>query len=53
MSYLIEEKLREAACLGDIESVQGLISQHVNINAQNRINGWYVITAVKISLCTC
>lgn len=40
MSYLIEEKLREAACLGDIESVQGLISQHVNINAQNRINGW-------------
>lgn len=37
---MAEEKLREAACLGDIEAVQSLIAQNVNVNSQNIINGW-------------
>ncbi|XP_048762857.1 ankyrin repeat domain-containing protein 40-like [Ostrea edulis] len=36
-----EEQLREAACIGDLESVKSLIeSSGVNINSQNKINGW-------------
>ncbi|XP_044732958.1 ankyrin repeat domain-containing protein 40-like [Chrysoperla carnea] len=34
-----EEKLREAACLGDIEAIDILI-QETNINARHEINGW-------------
>lgn len=40
MSGILEEKLREAACIGDIEAVQALIAQNVNINSQNFVNGW-------------
>ena len=36
----MEEKLREAACHGDIESIQSLIRLGVNINDQNKMNGW-------------
>jgi len=36
-----EEKLREATCYGDIESVQKLVGKGVNVNSQNKINGWY------------
>lgn len=35
-----EEKLREAACFGDIEGVKELISRGVNTNSQHDINGW-------------
>ena len=36
-----EEKLREAACVGDLESVKTLIeSSNVQINGQNKVNGW-------------
>jgi len=36
----MEEKLREAACFGDIEGVKELISRAVNVNSQHDINGW-------------
>lgn len=36
----LEEKLREAACFGDIEGVKELISRGVNTNSQHDINGW-------------
>lgn len=36
-----EERLREAACTGDIESIKTLIeSSAVNVNSQNKVNGW-------------
>ncbi|XP_066140522.1 ankyrin repeat domain-containing protein 40-like [Euwallacea fornicatus] len=37
---ILEEKLREASCVGDIEAVQVLLSQNVNLNSQNPVNGW-------------
>lgn len=40
MANIAEEKLREAACIGDLEALQTLISQNVNINSQNSVNGW-------------
>jgi len=36
----LEEKLREAACFGDIDGVKELLSRNVNVNAQHDINGW-------------
>jgi len=36
----LEEKLREAACFGDIDGVKELIAHGVNVNAQHEINGW-------------
>ena len=39
---LDEEKLREAACYGDLDAVKTLIMKGVNVNAQHSINGWLV-----------
>jgi len=36
----LEEKLREAACFGDIDGVKELLAHGVNVNAQHEINGW-------------
>ncbi|CAH0385197.1 unnamed protein product [Bemisia tabaci] len=36
----LEEKLREAACIGDLEAIITLIKEGVNPNAQHLINGW-------------
>nr|XP_006125158.1 ankyrin repeat domain-containing protein 40 isoform X1 [Pelodiscus sinensis] len=36
----LQERLREAAALGDLEEVQRLVEFGVNINSQNEINGW-------------
>lgn len=36
----LEEKLREAACFGDIDGVKELITKGVNVNSQHDINGW-------------
>ncbi|KAK9883076.1 hypothetical protein WA026_001278 [Henosepilachna vigintioctopunctata] len=36
----LEEKLREAACVGDRETVEKLLSQDININSRHNINGW-------------
>nr|XP_034954896.1 ankyrin repeat domain-containing protein 40-like [Zootoca vivipara] len=35
----LEERLREAAALGDLEEVQTLLDKGVEVNAQNEING--------------
>ena len=36
----MEEKLREAACFGDLDGLQALIRQGADINSQHKINGW-------------
>jgi hypothetical protein len=35
-----EEKLREVACIGDVEGLLSLIGKGVDVNSQNNINGW-------------
>ena len=35
----LEEKLREAACFGDIDGVKDLVAKGVNVNSQHDING--------------
>ncbi|XP_053157759.1 ankyrin repeat domain-containing protein 40-like [Hemicordylus capensis] len=40
MSSHLEERLREAAALGDLQEVQALLRLGVEVNAQNEINGW-------------
>lgn len=36
----MEEQLREAACLGDIESVCEIVTKGTDVNAQHEMNGW-------------
>lgn len=36
----LQERLREAAALGDIDEVRSLVESGVNVNSQNEINGW-------------
>nr|XP_008102731.1 PREDICTED: ankyrin repeat domain-containing protein 40 [Anolis carolinensis] len=36
----LQERLREAAALGDLEEVQRLLAFGVDVNSQNEINGW-------------
>eukprot|EP00095_Tigriopus_kingsejongensis_P001698 maker-scaffold1305_size49401-snap-gene-0.16 protein:Tk01698 transcript:maker-scaffold1305_size49401-snap-gene-0.16-mRNA-1 annotation:"ankyrin repeat domain 40" len=36
----MEEKLREAACFGDLDSLTTLLNKGADINAQHKINGW-------------
>ncbi|XP_048347449.1 ankyrin repeat domain-containing protein 40-like [Sphaerodactylus townsendi] len=36
----LQERLREAAALGDLEEVQRLVDFGVDVNSQNEINGW-------------
>ena len=45
MSALLEQKeqqerLREAAALGDIREVQKLVESGVDVNSKNEVNGW-------------
>lgn len=40
--HILEEKLRESACVGDVETVQLLLHKGVDVNAMHEINGWYV-----------
>ena len=35
-----EEKLREAACYGDLDTIRILVKKGVDVNAQHSINGW-------------
>ena len=37
-----EEKLREAACYGDWEAIERMITndKDIEINSQNKVNGW-------------
>ena len=36
----MEEKLREASCFGDLDSLVLLLQQGADVNAQHKINGW-------------
>lgn len=36
----LQERLREACAIGDIDEVKNLVESGVNINSQNEINGW-------------
>ena len=36
----MDESLREAACAGNLLAVKKLLSNGVNINSQNSMNGW-------------
>lgn len=36
----LQERLREASAIGDIDEVQTLVESGVNVNSQNEINGW-------------
>lgn len=49
---LDEEKLREAACYGDLEAIKTLLKKGVNINSQHSINGWYDKRFLKFLLTT-
>lgn len=40
MANVLEEKLREASCIGDLEAVEILVFRNVNVNSQNPVNGW-------------
>ena len=35
-----EEKLREAACIGDEDTVRMLLEKGTNVNSQHAMNGW-------------
>ena len=37
----MDELLREAACLGNLDAVQKLLEKGASINSQHSINGWY------------
>lgn len=37
---ILEEKLREAACIGDIDAVAELLAKGIDPNAKHKINGW-------------
>ena len=36
----MDEKLREAACHGDLDALNYLIGQGANVNDQHKLNGW-------------
>ncbi|XP_051995115.1 ankyrin repeat domain-containing protein 40-like isoform X2 [Xyrauchen texanus] len=36
----LQERLREASAIGDIDEVKTLVDSGVNVNSQNEINGW-------------
>ena len=40
VGFVMEESLREAACVGDLASVTKLIQAGVDVNSANKINGW-------------
>ena len=39
-SLNLEESLRETACSGDLGKVEVLVRAGVNVNSQNKVNGW-------------
>lgn len=36
----LQERLREASAIGDVDEVRTLVESGVNVNSQNEINGW-------------
>jgi len=39
---LLEERLREAVCIGDTDVVQDLVNLGVDVNARQSVTGWYL-----------
>lgn len=40
MERVLEERLREAVCVGDTDAVQDLVNLGVDVNTRS-VNGWY------------
>ena len=36
----MEEKLREAACHGDVQAIETIISNGIDVNSKHKMNGW-------------
>lgn len=36
----MEEKLREAACFGDLDALNTLLTSGADVNSRHKINGW-------------
>ena len=36
----MEENLREAACNGDIEALESILTNGIDVNSKNKMNGW-------------
>lgn len=39
---VLEERLREAVCVGDTDAVQDLVNLGVDVNARQPVGGWYL-----------
>lgn len=37
---VLEERLREAVCVGDTDAVQNLVNLGVDVNARQAVSGW-------------
>lgn len=37
---ILEERLREAVCVGDTDAVQDLVNLGVDVNARQPVSGW-------------
>lgn len=48
----LQEQLREASAIGDIDEVRALVESGVNVNSQNEINGWWVFSPIYSSICS-
>lgn len=42
MERVLEERLREAVCIGDTDAVQDLVNLGVDVNARQSVTGWYL-----------
>lgn len=40
LQKILEEKLREAACIGNFETVSELLDKGIDPNTKHAINGW-------------
>ena len=36
----MEEKLREAACHGDVQAIETIIGNGIDVNSKHKMNGW-------------
>ena len=42
MTTVMDEDLREASCVGDIDKISFLIKQGADVNSKNPVNAWFV-----------
>lgn len=47
MERVLEERLREAVCVGDTDAVQELVNLGVDVNARHSVNGWYALDLLR------